>query len=127
MMMRSYMNAFRSRTFSLSVRKQATHSPPPCMLVAHPCHARASREAFDMTKQPPGPLTPDFDSDPGRFAANQAATRLFSAAGDVHGPVADRLAALGSGRVLDLGGGNGTLARLLARHRVPAVVMDRAE
>jgi SAM-dependent methyltransferase len=41
--------------------------------------------------------------------------------------VADRLAALGSGRVLDLGGGNGTLARLLARHRVPAVVMDRSE
>ncbi len=79
-----------------------------------------------MTAQPPRPLIPDFDCDPKRFAANQAATRQFSAAGDVHAWVADRLAALGTGRVLDLGGGNGTLARLLTRHHVPTIVLDRA-
>ena len=32
----------------------------------------------------------------------------------------------GAGRVLDLGGGNGTLARLLTRHHLPTVVVDRA-
>jgi SAM-dependent methyltransferase len=79
-----------------------------------------------MTTQPPRPLIPDFDSDPERFAANQAATRQFSAIGDVHQQVADRLAALNAGRVLDLGGGDGTLARLLVRHDVPTVVLDRA-
>jgi SAM-dependent methyltransferase len=80
-----------------------------------------------MTAQPPRPLIPDFDSDPERFAANQAATWQFSAIGDVHQQVADRLAALGAGRVLDLGGGDGTLARLLVRHNVPTVVLDRAD
>ena len=79
-----------------------------------------------MTAEPPRPLIPDFDSDPERFAANQSATRQFSALGDVHQQVADRLAALGASRVLDLGGGGGTLARLLVRHDVPAVVLDRA-
>jgi SAM-dependent methyltransferase len=80
-----------------------------------------------MTAEPPRPLIPDFDSDPERFAANQAATRQFSAIGDVHQQVADRLAALGAGRVLDLGGGDGTLARLLMRRDVPTVVLDRAD
>jgi hypothetical protein len=78
-----------------------------------------------MTAEPQRPLTPDFDSDPERFAANQAATQQFSAGGDVHQQVADRIAALNAGRVLDLGGGDGTLARLLARHDVPTVVLDR--
>jgi len=79
-----------------------------------------------MTAPPPRPLIPDFDSDPERFAANQAATWQFSATGDVHRQVADRLAGIGAGRVLDLGGGDGTLARLLVRHKVPTVVLDRA-
>jgi SAM-dependent methyltransferase len=79
-----------------------------------------------MPAQPPRPLIPDFDSDPERFAANQAATRQFSATGDVHLQVAARLAALDAGRVLDLGGGEGTLAGLLVRHHVPTVVVDRA-
>jgi SAM-dependent methyltransferase len=78
-----------------------------------------------LTGQPP-PLIPDFAADPERFAANQAATQQFSVAGDVHPLVADRLAALGTGRVLDLGGGNGTLARLLTRHHLPTVVVDQA-
>jgi SAM-dependent methyltransferase len=79
-----------------------------------------------VTGQPPRPLIPDLDDDPERFAANQAATRQFSVAGDVHRRVADRLAAHGPGLVLDLGGGNGTLARLLVRRHVPTVVVDRA-
>jgi SAM-dependent methyltransferase len=87
---------------------------------------RLSAGLTDMTTQPPRPLIPDFDSDPERFAANQAATRQFSAIGDVHQQVADRLAALDAGSVLDLGGGDGTLARLLVRHDVPTVVLDRA-
>jgi len=32
------------------------------------------------------PLPVDYDSDPARFAANQAATARFSAVGDVHVP-----------------------------------------
>ena len=80
-----------------------------------------------MSEQPPRALTPDFASDPERFAANQAATRQFSAAGDIHQPVADRLSALDSGRVLDLGGGDGTLARLLVGHHIPTFVVDRAD
>lgn len=66
----------------------------------------------------------DYDRDPLRFAANQAATARFSAAGDVHGLVAQRLAS--TAPVLDLGGGNGTLARLLAGYGTPTVVLDRA-
>jgi ketosteroid isomerase-like protein len=66
---------------------------------------RLSAGLTDMTTQPPRPLIQGFDSDPERFAANQAATRQFSAIGDVHQQVADRLAALDAGRVLDLGGG----------------------
>jgi SAM-dependent methyltransferase len=79
-----------------------------------------------VTGQPPRPLIPDFDDDPERFAANQASTQQFSVAGDVHRQVADRLAAQDTGRVLDLGGGNGTLARLLISRHVPTVVADRA-
>jgi hypothetical protein len=55
-----------------------------------------------MSDLPPRALTPDFDRDPERFAANQAATRMFSA-GDVHEPVADRLAALTPAAFLILG------------------------
>ncbi|MGH3934359.1 MAG: class I SAM-dependent methyltransferase, partial [Pseudonocardiaceae bacterium] len=68
----------------------------------------------------------DYDRDPQRFAANQAATARFSAAGDVHGLVAERLASAGAAPVLDLGGGNGTLARLLADYGTLTVVLDQA-
>ncbi len=60
------------------------------------------------------PLPVDYDRDPARFAAYQAATARFSAVGDVHVPVAERLTSTAAASVLDLGGGNGTLARLLA-------------
>ncbi|WP_413812683.1 class I SAM-dependent methyltransferase [Streptomyces sp. OE57] len=68
----------------------------------------------------------DYDSDPGRFAANQAATQRFAARGDVHPMVARRLAAEGARIVVDIGGGNGLLAGYLAREHVGTVVVDRA-
>jgi SAM-dependent methyltransferase len=72
-------------------------------------------------------LEADFDRDPGRFAANQLATQNFSMIGDVHDQVADRLAKITIGPILDLGGGNGTLAKLLSRHGRSTVVVDRAD
>jgi SAM-dependent methyltransferase len=72
-------------------------------------------------------LEADFDRDPGRFAANQLATQTFSMTGDVHDQVADRLAKITIGPILDLGGGNGKLAKLLSTHGRSAVVVDRAD
>lgn len=77
--------------------------------------------------EPPGRALPaDYDRDPDRFAANQAATAAYSRAGDVHDPVARRLASAGVTTVLDLGGGTGTLARALSAEGVRAVVVDAA-
>jgi SAM-dependent methyltransferase len=72
-------------------------------------------------------LEADFDRDPGRFAANQLATQTFSMIGDIHDQVADRLAKITIGPILDLGGGNGSLAKSLARHGRSTVVVDRAD
>jgi SAM-dependent methyltransferase len=74
-----------------------------------------------------GALSADFDHDPERFAASQLATQRFSIVGDVHDRVADRLAKITNGPILDLGGGNGTLAKSLAQHGRTAIVVDRAE
>lgn len=46
--------------------------------------------------------------------------------GDVHPGVAQRLAEAGCRRVLDVGGGTGTLARLLSELAVTAVVVDQS-
>jgi SAM-dependent methyltransferase len=72
-------------------------------------------------------LSADFDHDPERFAANQLATLAFSIIGDVHDRVADRLAKITNGPILDLGGGDGALAKSLARHGRSAIVVDRAD
>ena len=72
-------------------------------------------------------LAADFDHDPERFAANQRATQGFSTLGDVHDRVADRLAKIADGPILDLGGGNGMLAKLLIKHGRSTVVVDRAD
>jgi SAM-dependent methyltransferase len=68
----------------------------------------------------------DFDDDPERFAANQLATKSFSLVSDVHDRVADRLAESTTGLTLDVGGGNGVLAKALAKRGRRAVVVDRA-
>jgi SAM-dependent methyltransferase len=71
-------------------------------------------------------LPDDYDSDPGRFAANQAVNRLYSRRGDIHPAVAKRMAMEGCELVLDVGGGNGVLARELAQYQVHPVTADRA-
>ena len=68
----------------------------------------------------------DYDSDPGRFAANTRSTALFLNRSDVHPEVAEKLAAEGCTRVLDVGGGPGALAKLLLNRGVPTVVLDLA-
>ena len=74
-----------------------------------------------------GPALPsDYDCDPGRFAANQLSTRRFLARQDVHSDVAQRFADEDIHRVVDIGGGNGALARLLVEHGIDTVVVDRA-
>lgn len=76
---------------------------------------------------PPRAQPVDYDSDLDRFLTNQAATRLFSAAGDLHEPVAERLHRQHEhGRVLDLGGGNGLLAEYLHQRGMASVVLDQA-
>jgi SAM-dependent methyltransferase len=71
-------------------------------------------------------VPPDYDDDPERFVANQAATARLVAQADVHTEVADHFAAIGCRRVLDIGGGNGVLAELLQARGVASVVLDPA-
>lgn len=69
-------------------------------------------------------LTPDYDDDPERWAANQEATRTLVGE-DVHDDVARSFTT--HHRVLDIGGGDGTLARLLQATNVDCVVVDAAQ
>jgi SAM-dependent methyltransferase len=73
------------------------------------------------------PVPADYDLDPGRFAANVRATDAYSMASDVHPMVAERLAAMGVNRVLDLGGGTGRLTWLLADRGIWTSVLDNAQ
>jgi SAM-dependent methyltransferase len=66
----------------------------------------------------------DYDSDPGRFAANQAAQRQFTT-GDAHSPITERLTGTpGAGPLLEVGGGTGPLARRLSGSGIRVVVAD---
>jgi SAM-dependent methyltransferase len=88
------------------------------------------RQAEDVNAGQPAPggraLASDYDDDPGRYAANQLATSRFLGRQDIHPEVARRFADDGSRLVVDIGGGNGTLARLLAAEGIGFVVVDRA-
>jgi SAM-dependent methyltransferase len=64
-------------------------------------------------------LPHDYDSDPERFLSN---TRWPH--DDVHPYVAERFAAAGARRVLDVGGGHGSLARLLPQLSMQVVLVD---
>lgn len=80
-----------------------------------------------MTQRDPRPRPSDFDSDPDRFLASLSATSRYTPAGDLHAAVARRLERdHPNGRVLDLGGGNGRLARELHEKPVRTIVLDRA-
>jgi SAM-dependent methyltransferase len=61
----------------------------------------------------------DYDSDPGRFLSAEEHPH-----DDVHPYVAGRFAAAGVRTVLDVGGGNGRLARLLPALSIRCVVID---
>jgi SAM-dependent methyltransferase len=86
-----------------------------------------ARHGYQVRRREGTALPGDFDHDPGRFAANQLATQNYSMVGDVHDRVADRLARTTAGAILDLGGGDGTLAKSLAKHGRGAIVVDRAD
>ena len=64
-------------------------------------------------------LPNDYDSDPGRFLSADQPSR-----DDVHPYVADRFAAAGARTVLDVGGGNGRLARLLPALGLRCLLID---
>jgi SAM-dependent methyltransferase len=64
-------------------------------------------------------LPRDYDSDPGRFLSDARKPH-----DDVHPGVAARLAEAGARLVLDVGGGNGRLARLLPALSLRCVVVD---
>lgn len=68
---------------------------------------------------PAPPMARDYDSDPGRFLAASGLPQ-----DDVHPYVAARLAQLGSRTVLDVGGGNGRLSRLLPDLGIHCLLLD---
>ena len=64
-------------------------------------------------------LPPDYDTDPERFLSNTKWNHE-----DIHPHVALRIAQAGATRVLDVGGGNGALARLLPDLGIEVVLLD---
>jgi SAM-dependent methyltransferase len=68
---------------------------------------------------PTAPMPHDYDADPGRFLASAKVPTE-----DVHPGVAARLASAGAHTVLDVGGGNGKLARLLPDLHIRCLLID---
>ena len=66
-----------------------------------------------MPRRPPRPVPCDYERDPGRFRTARAVQRRHGLAPDVHERVARRLLAEGATPVLDIGCGEGELARHL--------------
>ena len=64
-------------------------------------------------QQLPEPVPSDYDENPGRMRLARSVLRRHAAAGDVHELVARRFVAEGFARVLDVGCGEGELARYL--------------
>jgi SAM-dependent methyltransferase len=64
-------------------------------------------------RTPPEPAPSDYDENPGRVRLARSVLRRHTVAGDVHEPVARRFVAEGLARVLDVGCGEGELARYL--------------
>lgn len=75
----------------------------------------------DESTPPPVPV--DYDENPDRFRTGSRMAWKYGP-GDVHAPVADRLAQEGLGPVLDLGCGEGRLLGLLRARGVRAVGLD---
>jgi SAM-dependent methyltransferase len=68
---------------------------------------------------PTSPAPQDYDADPARFLASTGVPTE-----DVHPGVAARLASAGAYTVLDVGGGNGKLARLLPDLHIRCLLID---
>jgi len=64
-------------------------------------------------RTPPEPAPSDYDENPGRVRLARSVLRRHAVAGDVHEPVARRFVAEGLARMLDVGCGEGELARYL--------------
>ena len=69
-------------------------------------------------------IPPDYDTDPERVRAGQEAVRRYSAVGDVHHPVAERICAEKLSPVLDVGCGEGRLVGPLRTRGVQVVGLD---
>lgn len=67
----------------------------------------------DAGQQPPKPVPSDYDENPGRIRLARSVLRRHAVARDIHEPVARRFVAEGLTRVLDIGCGEGELARHL--------------
>jgi SAM-dependent methyltransferase len=72
--------------------------------------------------EPVAALPPDYDSDPERWRNMDRSWQVF---GDVHEPVAERLAARGADPVIDVGGGQGRLVRALPAG-ITGIVVDNS-
>jgi SAM-dependent methyltransferase len=72
----------------------------------------------------PQPVGYDYDDDPDRFRTGRQTALRYSTDGDVHGPIAERLAREGLWPVLDVGCGDGALGWPLRRAGVPWVGLD---
>jgi SAM-dependent methyltransferase len=64
-------------------------------------------------RTPPEPVPSDYDENPSRMRLARSVLRRHAVAGDVHEQVAQRFITEGFGRVLDVGCGEGELARYL--------------
>src|SRR6516164_11860456 len=79
-----------------------------------PAYGLPARRRTTMSARPA-----DYDADPDRFLSSERYPH-----DDVHPYVAQRFAAAGARTVLDVGGGNGRLARLLPALSVRCVLID---
>jgi SAM-dependent methyltransferase len=68
----------------------------------------------------------DYDTNPGRFRANVESVEKYGLAADVHGEVAQRLAAEELEPVLDMGCGEGRLIEPLRARGLPVVGLDNS-
>jgi SAM-dependent methyltransferase len=78
----------------------------------------------DHVPAPPQPLAFDYDHDPDRFRTGRRTALAYSSGGDVHAPIAERLARERLWPVLDVGCGDGALGRPLRAVGVPWVGLD---
>src|SRR5262245_58802495 len=79
---------------------------------------------MDSQTSTPQPLEFDYDHDPDRFRTGRRTALAYSTAGDVHGPIAERLIRKWLWPVLDVGCGDGALGRPLQAAGVPWVGLD---